>query len=118
MINAHFCTGVNTILPLPAFNEPGFSLVIEIHGKAVKYHLKPGSHIVIEIGVTGFPLPGVQCGGENCVATVVAIAKGLNQLVYLVAFFGGFHAFDFAYDFSSPEVTEGTAENCDDKKYE
>ena len=86
MVDADLGAGVDAVLALPEFNQPCPAPVVEVHRKGVEHHLETGGHVVVDPGITGALLPGVQGGGEESAAAVVRIAEGLRQLLQQGAF--------------------------------
>lgn len=81
VVYADFRPGIDTVLPFPEFDQPGFALIVEIDGKCVKNHMKTGCHIVVEPGISGLSLRCVQRGGKEPAVTVKTVAEGICQLV-------------------------------------
>ena len=81
MVDADLRPGVDAVLAFPEFDQPRLFLVVEIDREGVEDHLETGGHVVVDPGITGALLPGVQGGGEESAAAVVRIAEGLRQLL-------------------------------------
>ena len=59
-VNADLTSCIDSVLALPAFNEPGSAPVIEIDGQTVEDHIEMGSRPVKKGAVAEIPLPGIQ----------------------------------------------------------
>ena len=60
MVNSDLSAGVDPVLSLPEFHQPGSSLIIKVHGKCVNHH--PGTHrhgIIFRL-ISLVTLPGIQ----------------------------------------------------------
>ena len=115
MIGTDFRSGVDAVLAFPEFDQPCSAPVIEVDRKGIEDHLEPGSHIVVEPGIAGGLLPGIQSGGEETAAAVVSIAEGRRQFLQKRTFLTFIHAFDFADDLFSAEMAEKHTDKSDQK---
>ena len=115
MIDTDLRAGVDAVLAFPEFDQPCSAPVIEVDRKGIEDHLEPGSHIVVEPGIAGGLLPGIQSGGEETAAAVVSIAEGRRQFIQKRTFLTFIHAFDFADDLFSAEMAEKHTDKSDQK---
>jgi len=115
VVYADFCSGIDTVLSLPEFDQPGSAPVVKIDGETVKNHLKAWSHIIVEPGISGLFLRGVQCGGKEPAVTVKIVAEGIYQFVQEGTFGAAVHRIDFTDDPSSAALKENAAEEGHEK---
>ena len=106
MIDTDLRAGVDAVLAFPEFDQPCFSMIVEVDRKGVEDHLETGSHIVIEPCVAGGFLPRVKGGREETAAAVESIAEGRRQVLQKRTFLTFIHAFDFTDDLFSAEMAE------------
>ena len=81
LINSYFGTGIDSILALPQLHQPGFSLVIKVDRKAVKYDLGKGSSFIVESCLSKITLPGIQCGRKNIFLRIIKETGRSDQRV-------------------------------------
>ena len=113
MVYADFRPGIDTVLPLPEFDQPGFALIVEIDGKCVKNHMKTGCHIIVEPGISGLSLRCVCRGGKEAAVTVETVAEGVYQLVQKRTFGAAVHRIDFTDYLFSMALEKDTAEKSE-----
>lgn len=115
MVYADFRAGIDTVLALPKFDQPGSSPVIEIDRESVKNHLETGSHIIVEPGVSGSLLRSVHGRGKKSAVTVKTVTKGIYQFVQKRTFGTAVHTAYLTDNFFAVAVKENTAEKGDEK---
>lgn len=114
VVYSDFGACIDAVLAFPQFQQPGSAVIFEIDGKAVKYHVKAESRLVVQGTVAEVPLPYVQAGGEDILCRQIGIAERGNQSVQYAAFFFHAHTADFLDDFFSAPVVQAEKE----KKYQ
>ncbi len=106
MVDADLRAGIDAVLAFPEFDQPCPAPVVEIHGEGVEHHLETGGHKVVEPGIAGLFLPGVQGGGEEAAAAVVHIAERFRQFLHHGTFVALIHVPDPADDLPPAEMTK------------
>jgi len=77
-VDSDFCTSVDTILPLPEFNQPGAAVVIKVDWLTIENHMKKRSRAVIDIGITKFPLPRIKSCKKQVLLQKILISERMN----------------------------------------
>lgn len=96
IVDPQFTAGIDAVLSLPEFNEPGAVIVVKIDGFVIIDHVKVRCSQIIEMHIAEFFLGSTLSGGKNILFRVVEIAQGLEQGIYELLFFVRRHALNFS----------------------
>lgn len=110
MVNADLRPGIDAVLSLPKFNQPGFSLIVEVDGEGVENHLEAGRQIVVKPGIACLFLRCVYRGRKESTVAIEIVTEGVNQLVYKGTFGAAVHGIDLADDLFAAALQEDTAQ--------